>query len=93
MRAIDSRAGKFGDKARRWKGGEASYVAKHMWITKHYAHEKNICEHCDKTNEEVSRLEWANVSGEYKRERFNCYDPTSFSSRSIHTHPRSDMHS
>lgn len=32
--------GKIGKMARRWKGDDASYIAKHMWITKHYG--KNI---------------------------------------------------
>ena len=74
----DSKIGKFGDKARRWKGDDASYVAKHMWITKHYSDEKIKCEHCNKTKDEVSRLEWANVSGNYKRERsdYICLCPS-----------------
>ena len=78
MREIDSRIGRFGKEARRWKGEEASYTAKHMWITKHYANEKEVCEHCSKTEEEVSRLEWANLSGEYKRERsdYICLCPS-----------------
>ena len=78
MREIDSRIGKFGEEARRWKGEKASYEAKHMWITKHYANEKTTCSHCNKSKEEVSRLEWANISGEYKRDRddYICLCPS-----------------
>jgi len=39
---------------RRWKGDSASYVAKHMWLTKHYA-KPNYCEGCGRTD--ASRLE------------------------------------
>jgi hypothetical protein len=56
-----------GANARRWLGDKAGYVAKHMWLTKHYP--KLVCQHCLKARHEVSRLEWANISGEYKRER------------------------
>jgi hypothetical protein len=58
--------GRFGDKARRWKGDDACYVAKHLWLSKHYA-KTGVCEICGKANN--SRTEWANISGEYKRER------------------------
>ena len=58
--------GKYAEKARRWKGDEAGYVAKHMWLTKHYD-KGDTCENCGTTN--ASRLEWANVSGLYLRER------------------------
>ena len=54
-------------KTQRWKGSTAGYVAKHMWLTAHY--EKEECEHCEKSKDEVSRLEWANISGEHKRDR------------------------
>lgn len=58
--------GKNGEGSRRWKGEEASYVAKHMWLTKHYD-KGDTCERCGTTN--ASRLEWANISGEYLRNR------------------------
>lgn len=64
-----SMTGLYAEKSRRWKGDKAGYVAKHMWLTKHYSHEKTKCVNCGKGADEVSRLEWANVSGEYKRER------------------------
>lgn len=75
----ESLYGKFGDKARRWKGDNASYRAKHMWIVKHYG-KANKCEQkgCSypkvvdagrRIIEKPSRYEWANISGEYKRDR------------------------
>lgn len=75
----ESLCGKFGEKSRRWKGNNASYVAKHMWIVKHYG-KANKCEQkgCHypkvvdagrKIIEQPKRYEWANISGEYKRDR------------------------
>ncbi len=58
--------GRLAEDARRWKGEKASYVAKHIWLTKHYS-KGNSCEECGTT--EASRLEWANISGEYLRVR------------------------
>lgn len=55
-----------GDQARRWKGIKAGYHAIHCWLSKHYEKGDN-CEQCG--TREFSRLEWANLSGEYKRER------------------------
>lgn len=54
------------EQARRWKGQQAGYHAVHIWLTKHYD-KGNHCEECLTT--EYSRLEWANISGEYLRER------------------------
>jgi hypothetical protein len=58
--------GKIGVHARRWKGDSASYVAKHMWIHKHYG-KASICE-IDSTHK-GKRFEWANISGAYLRDR------------------------
>lgn len=58
--------GRFGDKANRWKGEKAGYVAIHMWLTKHFD-KGGICEGCKTST--ASRLEWANVSGKYLRDR------------------------
>lgn len=57
---------KTGEKSRRWKGDDAGYVAKHMWITKHHG-KAAYCE-ADKSHI-AKRYEWANISGKYKRER------------------------
>lgn len=53
---------------RRWKGMDAGYVAKHMWITKYYGKPKK-CENPICSTKNPSRLEWANISGNYKREK------------------------
>lgn len=58
--------GKYGEKSRRWKGNEAGYVAKHIWLTTHYE-KGDVCEECGTTS--ASRLEWANISGKYLRDR------------------------
>ena len=57
--------GKFGPKARRWKGDEAGYVAKHMWINKHYGKARSCSFN---KNHKSTRYHWANISGKYKRE-------------------------
>ncbi len=58
--------GKFGINSRRWKGNKAGYVAKHLWVKKHFGR-KDRCEQCGKRPPEVSRLELANISGRYLR--------------------------
>lgn len=44
------------------------YTATHMYIQKKYGAEKTSCEKCGHDGSKV-RLEWANISKEYKRER------------------------
>ncbi len=69
MRENKSRAwmkGRTGESANRWKGEEAGYHAIHIWLTSHYV-KGDHCEDC--FSSVASRLEWANISGEYKRER------------------------
>ncbi len=58
--------GRFGPKSRRWKGNNAGYVAKHLWVKKHFGLKKQ-CEHCGKRPPLVARLELANISGKYLR--------------------------
>ena len=61
----ESLRGKFGEKSRRWKGESAGYAAKHMWITKHYGRASK----CSlDSSHKAKRYEWANISGEYKRD-------------------------
>lgn len=55
-----------GEKNANWKGQEASYTAKHMWIRYHYGTPKK-CEHCEATEDKM--YHWANISGDYLRER------------------------
>jgi len=76
-----SLTGKFGIMARRWKGESAGYVAKHLWLIKHYG-KANKCDNPDCSYPKIvnagrevldrpKRYEWANISGEYKRERLD----------------------
>lgn len=57
--------GKFGEQARRWKGDDASYVAKHQWLLKHFG-PATTCEFG--ADHKARRYEWANVNhGESRR--------------------------
>lgn len=47
-----------------WKGDTASYSAIHKWLYAHYE-KPTKCQDCGSTNS----IEWANISGEYRRER------------------------
>lgn len=60
--------GQFGANARAWKGEDASYYAKHMWIAKHYG-KASCCENPKCKSVNPKRFEWANISGEYHRDR------------------------
>lgn len=62
----NAQRGLFGPASHRWKGANASYQAKHQWIATHYG-KANRCELNKKHKSPV--YHWANVSGEYKRER------------------------
>jgi len=54
-----------GEKHPLWKGAEASYTAKHIWIRLHGG-TPSKCEHCGKT--EAKKFEWANISKQYLRQ-------------------------
>lgn len=47
-----------------WKGDNASYSAKHKWVCSKYE-KSRTCDECGCDG----KIEWANISGEYKRER------------------------
>lgn len=49
-----------------WKGESASYASKHEWVNNHWG-QPELCDHCGGTD--CGRYDWANISGEYKRER------------------------
>jgi len=66
QRVSASLIGKYGMESRRWKGDGASYVAKHMWLVKHYG-EADHCDFCHK--EDASRYEWANKYHSESRNR------------------------
>lgn len=51
-----------------WKGEEASYYAKHIWASYNFGRPLQ-CEHCLKTVDSTRKIHWANISGQYKRER------------------------
>lgn len=55
-----------GEKARAWKGNKAGYIAKHMWMKKHWG-KPDHCDHCHTTT--ASRYEWANINHGESRER------------------------
>lgn len=57
--------GRNGISANAWKGDKAGYHAVHLWLSKHFS-KPDACEQCGK--KDFSRLEWANISGEYKRD-------------------------
>lgn len=59
--------GKLGAETRRWKGDDASYVAKHMWIKKMFG-KANRCENPNCAYKNPKRYEWANLSGKHLRE-------------------------
>jgi hypothetical protein len=52
-----------GEKNYKWKGENASYFAKHIWLNSHYKKPK-ICSFC---KSDKYRIEWANISGKYVR--------------------------
>lgn len=50
----------------KWKGDKASYAAKHIWVKYHFGSPQG-CERCG--IDEKRMYHWANISGQYKRER------------------------
>lgn len=55
-----------GSSNNKWKGNEASYTAKHMWVKYHFGSPQE-CEHCGTTEKRM--YHWANISKKYLRER------------------------
>lgn len=49
----------------KFKGTVSQYVALHMWV-KYHKGKPTYCDECGTT--EAKRYEWANISGEYKRD-------------------------
>ena|SRR3990167_2868482 len=52
-----------GDKNGRWKGDDVGYYALHDWVRSKAGIPK-VCKHCGGTN----KVQWANMSGKYKRD-------------------------
>ena len=60
------RAGMYGRRAEHapaWKGDDANYHTIHEWVRRWYP-KSGVCEECGET----AKTDWANVSGEYRRE-------------------------
>lgn len=53
-----------------WKGDRASYRAKHIWIQDHYG-TPTTCEHCQTGNLVGHKIHWANISGQFLRNRMD----------------------
>jgi len=56
--------GKTGKINPNWKGSEAKYTAKHMWIIA-IKGKPSKCEHCGTEN--AKKFEWANIDHKYSR--------------------------
>jgi hypothetical protein len=54
-----------GENAKHWSGDKVGYYGLHNWINKELG-KPSLCKHCFSTKEK--RYEWANISGEYRRE-------------------------
>ena len=48
-----------------WKGSKVSYKSLHQWVSNNYG-KSPICEECGENKKEI---DWANVSGKYRRDR------------------------
>jgi hypothetical protein len=56
-----------GENAYQWKGDKVGYSCLHVWVRKHLG-TPNTCEHCGKSGLKGQDIQWANRSGEYKRD-------------------------
>lgn len=55
-----------GTENNKWKGDNASYAAKHIWVRYHFGSPQG-CDHCGTT---IKRMyHWANISKTYMRDR------------------------
>lgn len=52
----------------KWKGDNASYSSIHYWMRRHFGKPLK-CELCGVEGLNVRQYHWANISGEYKRDR------------------------
>ncbi len=59
--------GKVGVISPSWKGENASYYAKHSWISRRLG-KPEACEECGLNNLSGRQINWANISGKYLRD-------------------------
>ncbi len=52
-----------GEKNNKWRGDNVGYFGVHTWVQRTRGN-ASVCEDCDSTN----FVQWANISGEYKRD-------------------------
>lgn len=60
--------GKKMEDSKNWKGDEVSYNGLHKWVVNNFG-QPSTCEHCGKEKLSGRSINWANVSGNYTRER------------------------
>jgi len=70
-----------GSNAPWWRGNNASYIAIHRWVRKHY--KKSYCESC---KESEKMLHMANKSGQYNRD-----DPSDWLTLCVSCHKKFDL--
>lgn len=65
LKAIQKAKERLGELHPNWKGDEVGYHALHSWVKRKWG-KPTQCENCENT-QQSKRLEWANLSGKYKR--------------------------
>ena len=64
-----AKMGKFaGKNSPWWTGDNPTYNAVHIWMRKEFG-TPDTCEHCGRSGLQGRLINWANVSGKYKRDR------------------------
>ncbi len=86
----DFSSGKYGEESNAWIGDDAGYGARHTWLSRRFT-KPTSCEICKRSD--VSRIEWANISGQHYRRRSDymglcpsCHRWKGGKSRCIHGH-------
>lgn len=79
-----------------WKGDKASYAAKHIWARNNFGKPDK----CDECEEDKKRIEWANISGKFLRDRkdwkklcVSCHRKFDYSRGSYHSRGEDYSHS
>lgn len=57
-----------GEKSYLWRGDDVGYLGIHAWVKKVLG-QPDTCAHCGKSGLKGYHIHWANVSGEYKRDK------------------------